>query len=307
MHCGSGREWRERMKIPELETERLILRRHEEKDFADMREYLSDEKAVAFEPYLPMSDDEVRECLRERMGSDEFIAVEEKASGKMIGNLYVGERFCDSVEIGYVLNRSFWRKGYATEACRKVMEFVFSQGKHRLEAECDPKNEASWRLLGRLGFQREGFLQKNVYFRTDNAGNPIWKDSFLYAKRQDTEALPERIQKLETQMWEAARARDKKTFLELVSGSAVMVCGGSRCTGAEYAEIIARFDCKEYVIQNFEVTASAPGLVQVHYTIILTVSDPANADLAGTFHITTTWQQNGEGYQVIFNMDQRVS
>lgn len=244
MRCGSGREWRERMKIPELETERLILRRHEEKDFADMREYLSDEKVVAFEPYLPMSDDEVRECLRERMGSDEFIAVEEKASGKMIGNLYVGERFCDSVEIGYVLNWSFWRKGYATEACRKVMEFVFSQGKHRLEAECDPKNEASWRLLGRLGFQREGFLQKNVYFRTDNAGNPIWKDSFLYAKRQDTEALPERIQKLET---------------------------------------------------------------QVHYTITLTVSDPANADLAGTFHITTTWQQNGEGYQVIFNMDQRVS
>ena len=159
----------------------------------------------------------------------------------------------------------------------------------------------------RLGFQREGFLQKNVYFRTDNAGNPIWKDSFLYAKRQDTEALPERIQKLETQMWEAARARDKKAFLELVSGSAVMVCGGFRCTGAEYAEIIARFDCKEYEIQNFEVTASAPGLVQVHYTITLTVSDPANADLAGTFHITTTWQQNGEGYQVIFNMDQRVS
>lgn len=252
MRCGSGREWRERMKIPELETERLILRRHEEKDFADMREYLSDEKVVAFEPYLPMSDDEVRECLRERMGSDEFIVVEEKASGKMIGNLYVGERFCDSVEIGYVLNRSFWQKGYATEACRKVMEFVFSQGKHRLEAECDPKNEASWRLLERLGFRREGFLQKNVYFRTDNAGNPIWKDSFLYAKRQDTEALPERI-------------------------------------------------------QNFEVTASAPGLVQVHYTITLTVSDPANADLAGTFHITTTWQQNGEGYQVIFNMDQRVS
>ena len=150
-------------------------------------------------------------------------------------------------------------------------------------------------------------MQKNVYFRTDNAGNPIWKDSFLYAKRQDTEALPERIQKLETQMWEAARARDKKAFLERVSGSAVMVCGGFRCTGAEYAEIIARFDCKEYEIQNFEVTASAPGLVQVHYTITLTVSDPANADLAGTFHITTTWWQNGEGYQVIFNMDQRVS
>lgn len=42
------------MNIPKIETTRLILRRHEEKDFADMLEYLSDEEVVAFEPYMPM-------------------------------------------------------------------------------------------------------------------------------------------------------------------------------------------------------------------------------------------------------------
>lgn len=36
--------------------------------------------------------------------------------------------------------------------------------------------------------------------------------------------------------------RDKAAFLELVDVNAVMVCGGTRCTGAEYAEIIADFD-----------------------------------------------------------------
>ena len=42
------------MNIPKIETTRLILRRHEEKDFADMLEYLSDEEVAAFEPYMPM-------------------------------------------------------------------------------------------------------------------------------------------------------------------------------------------------------------------------------------------------------------
>ena len=294
------------MNIPKIETTRLILRRHEEKDFEDMLEYLSDEEVVAFEPYMPMGADEVRGCLKERMKSDEFLAVEEKASGKMIGNLYVGERFCDSVEIGYVFNRNYWHKGYATEACEEVMNYVFAQGKHRLEAECDPLNEASWKLLERLGFQREGYLHKNIYFRTDKEGKPIWKDSYVYAKLQETKAIPELIKEQEIRMWEAAKACDKEAFLRVVSDSAVMVCGGFRCTGAEYAEVVAQFDCKEYAIREFEVTASAPGLVQVHYLIDLTVENPANADLAGTFHITTTWQQFGETWKAIFNMDQRI-
>ena len=50
------------------------------------------------------------------------------------------------------------------------------------------------------------------------------------------------ILELEEKMWRAAQARDKAAFLELVDVNAVMVCGGTRCTGAEYAEIIADFD-----------------------------------------------------------------
>lgn len=199
------------MNIPKIETTRLILRRHEEKDFADMLEYLSDEEVVAFEPYMPMGADEVRGCLH-----------------------------------------------------------------------------------------------KNIYFRTDKEGNPIWKDGYVYAKLQETKAIPELIKEQEIRMWEAAKACDREAFLKVVSDSAVMVCGGFRCTGAEYAEVVAQFDCKEYTIREFEVTASAPGLVQVHYWIDLTVENPANADLAGTFHITTTWQRFGETWKAIFNMDQRI-
>ena len=54
------------------------------------------------------------------------------------------------------------------------------------------------------------------------------------------------IKELETQMWEAAANRDSKGFLRLVDENAVMICGGYRCSGAEYAAVIGEFDCCSY-------------------------------------------------------------
>ena len=221
------------MKIERLETERLILRTYEEGDLQDLYEYLSDEDVVAFEPYEPMNLEEVKKCLEDRIASEEFLAIEEKFSGKMIGNIYVSERYAESVEIGYVVNRRFWKKGYAYEACNRVCKYIFEQGKHRIEAACDPLNEASWRLLERLGFRREGYLHKDIYFRKDEDGNPIWKDTYIYSMLCECDHLDDvKIQALEIQMWEAARNRDKEAFLNIVSEDAVMICGGYRCTGA---------------------------------------------------------------------------
>lgn len=56
------------------------------------------------------------------MESEEFLAVEEKTSGKMIGNLYVGERFCDFVEIGYVFNRNYWHNRVLVDGMRGEIE-----------------------------------------------------------------------------------------------------------------------------------------------------------------------------------------
>lgn len=59
---------------------------------------------------------------------------------------------------------------------------AFASGVHRIYAECDPQNENSWRLLESLGFRREAHLRQNVYFWRDESGNPLWKDTYLYAK-----------------------------------------------------------------------------------------------------------------------------
>ncbi|MDE6900073.1 MAG: GNAT family N-acetyltransferase, partial [Oscillospiraceae bacterium] len=144
------------------ETPRLILRRYEKGDLQDLFEYLSDAEVVKYEPHKPMTLAEAERSLDWRIGTDEMIAVEWKDSRKMIGNVYLGKREFDSLEIGYVFNRNYWGKGCASESCRALIQQAFSAGIHRIYAECDPLNVRSWKLLEAIGFRREAHLIQNV-------------------------------------------------------------------------------------------------------------------------------------------------
>ncbi len=167
------------------ETERLILRRYKKEDLQDLYEYLSDEEVVKYEPYKPLTLNETKENLEWRIGTDEMIAVELKNSHKMIGNVYMGKRNFEALELGYVFNRNYWGKGYAAESCAALIGNAFANGVHRIYAECDPDNRSSWKLLEALGFQREAYFRKNVYFWKDETEHPIWKDTYVYAKLSD--------------------------------------------------------------------------------------------------------------------------
>lgn len=162
------------------ETDRLILRRYRKSDLNDLYEYLSDEEVVKYEPYRPMTLSEAEENLEWRISTEEMIAVELKDSHKMIGNVYLGKREFESLEMGYVFNKAFWGKGYAGESCRTLMQLAFRCGTHMIFAECDPENAASWKLLESLGFEREAHLKQNVYFFKDEQNRPIWKDTYIY-------------------------------------------------------------------------------------------------------------------------------
>ena len=169
------------------ETERLILRRYTEEDLQDLYEYLSNPKVVEFEPYKTMTIDEVKSELEWRISTDEMIAVQLKASNKMIGNIYLGKRDFNALELGYVFNESYWKKGYAKESCERLIEFAFNSGIHRIYAKCDPKNKNSWDLLEKMGFIREGHLRKSVFFWRDDTDQPVWKDTYIYSKLNSKE------------------------------------------------------------------------------------------------------------------------
>lgn len=164
------------------ETDRLILRRYKKSDLSDLYEYLSDKEVVKFEPYKPMNMQDAENSLDWRISTDEMVAVELKSNHKMIGNVYLRKRDFDALEIGYVFNQKYWGKGYAKESCMELIKLAFSDGIHRIYAECDPQNTSSWRLLEKLGFEREAHLRKNIYFWKNEENMPIWKDTFIYTK-----------------------------------------------------------------------------------------------------------------------------
>ena len=177
-----------------IETERLILRNFEEKDYDDLYEFLAQRREEQFEAYPGITYENGREHLKYRVGSDEFYAIELKGSRKVIGNVYFGNRDYMAKEVGYIVNKNFQRKGYAFEAIQAVLEKGFSNGVHRVYAECDPRNECSWKLLEKLGFTKEALFRQNVYFAKDEQGNPIWQDTYVYARLKENE-LHAKLQK----------------------------------------------------------------------------------------------------------------
>lgn len=164
-----------------IDTDRLVIRRYKKEDGQDLYEYLSDQEVVRFEPYEPFTKEAAEEEAVKRVDIASFYAVELKEEHKLIGNIYFEKGDFDTWEIGYVFNRHYQRKGYATEAAKALIEMAFNKwGARRIIAMCNPINERSWKLMERLGMRREGTLRQNIYFKCDASGQPIWLDTYEY-------------------------------------------------------------------------------------------------------------------------------
>lgn len=170
------------MNMANLTTERLLIRPFQENDWNDLLEYLSDEEVVRFEPYGPLSPEQAGKEAADRANDPSFHGVCLRENGKLIGNLYLHQGGYDTWELGYVFNRSYQGRGFATESAKALIGHAFcSLGARRVIAMCNPLNTASWKLLERLHMRREGHLIQNVYFKTTETGEPVWTDTFLYA------------------------------------------------------------------------------------------------------------------------------
>lgn len=168
-----------------ITTERLVLREFRESDYDDLFECLSQLERNEFEGYPGITYENGREHLQYRLDSEEFYAIALKESGKVIGNIYCGNRDFAAKELGYIINQNYRRQGYASEALRGVIESAFDAGVHRVYAECDPRNTCSWKLLEAVGLTREAHFKQNIFFERDENGAPKWKDTFVYAKISD--------------------------------------------------------------------------------------------------------------------------
>lgn len=115
-----------------LETERLYLREMNQGDFRSLCEILQDERTMyAYEGAF--SDQEVQEWLDRQLSRYEkwnfgLWAVILKETDKMIGQCGLTMqpwKESEVLEIGYLFNRHYWHRGYATEAARACKKYAF--------------------------------------------------------------------------------------------------------------------------------------------------------------------------------------
>lgn len=83
----------------------------------------------------------------------------ERDSGAVVGTLAAHDTRPEVAEIGYLVIRRFWGRGYAREGVARLIDLLFAEGARRVMADTDPDNTGSNRLLKALGFTLEGRLR----------------------------------------------------------------------------------------------------------------------------------------------------
>jgi RimJ/RimL family protein N-acetyltransferase len=77
-------------------------------------------------------------------------------------------------EIGYWVASTDWGCGYATEAVRRLAQFGFSHGIHRIQIRADTRNVASARVALRAGFSFEGIARLNLRSQHGDADHAVF-------------------------------------------------------------------------------------------------------------------------------------
>ena len=177
------------LKYNHLESERIQLRPFSLDDAEDMYEFLSDEEAIRFTFDQHKELDQTKNLLanyylKEPIGK---YAIVLKENNKMIGTVeFRVKEHNKSGELGYTLNRQFWGQGYATEAGKLILDLAFNVfDLERVYAEYDVRNEASGKVLNRLGMKCDGILRRNHMvkgFLADSAYYSILKEEYAGSK-----------------------------------------------------------------------------------------------------------------------------
>ena len=167
----------------ELQTERLVLREYREDDLDAVQSYASDPEVCRYVEWGPNTPDDTRSFLEAMIGTAREVPrtsyeLAITVDGTVVGGVGLRVRSEEHRrgDVGWVLSREVWGRGYATEAARALLGFgVASLGLHRVEATCDPANTASARVMTRIGMTYEGRMRDHLLVRG------AWRDSLLHA------------------------------------------------------------------------------------------------------------------------------
>jgi len=155
--------------LPTLDAPRLRLRALTERDVDALFGIFSDPGMMRYWSTPPMRDraeaeELVAKASQDVAGKTAFPwGVERKEDARLLGTctLFHLDTRNMRAEIGYGLASAYWRQGYMREALDALISFAFGTLKlRRLEADVDPQNGNSLRILAKLGFRHEGLLRE---------------------------------------------------------------------------------------------------------------------------------------------------
>lgn len=154
---------------PELLTPRLRLREVRADDADGLYAVHSDPDVMRYWSYPAWTDmaqahDKIAQIAEQRATLPLMAwAIADAATDRLIGSAALFSINTDQgrTEIGYSLARDWHGKGLASEALHAVFTHALGPlGLRRIEADVDPRNEPSRRLLQRFGFREEGLLRE---------------------------------------------------------------------------------------------------------------------------------------------------
>lgn len=161
--------------FPELRTARLLLRELEEKDAPMLLVQRSDARIIEYldrEPDTSLAQTLALLDLIKRNTIDNkgitWGIVRQETPDVLLGTIGLWSMIPEHhrAEIGYGLHPDYWHQGIMSEAMAAVLTFGFEGLKlHSVEANVNPHNQASRRLLEKHGFVQEAYFRQNYYFR----------------------------------------------------------------------------------------------------------------------------------------------
>lgn len=151
--------------LPVLQTERLVLRCFDMNDAVDVFNAAKNEESALAGGWTPhRTIEDSRAWISQTLTDGHAWAVVEKKTGRVIGTVSLFEdrlrRVDKAMGFDFMLSEGNWYKGFATETCREVMRYAFS------ELECVilsyahlPQNANGKRIIKKLNFVCEGVLR----------------------------------------------------------------------------------------------------------------------------------------------------
>lgn len=168
----------------ELTTTRLILREFCEDDLGAVLEYESNPETHRFEKAIPDATaikarlDQKLAWAQENPRRLYCLAITIPPEDVVRGQVCLSVSLADirEWEIGWKVHYSYWGNGYATEAAKGMLAFGFEELQaHRIVALCHVQNEASIRVMQKLGMSQEGRLRESRWW------NDTWQNEYIYS------------------------------------------------------------------------------------------------------------------------------